>query len=307
MKIGKFLIQALLRLLSLLPLKVHYALGRVMAFLAEKVFRYRTSDVLINLARSFPEKKYDELREIKHRFYLQLGDIIAETVWFGGCRNPERLHRKHLVELDPEGLRELNRLHELAPSVVIMVSHAGNWELYGGVASYNYSDVPLPLTEQNFCIVYLKQKSKMWDEILRDNRFAPLVDRKNFEGYLESRQLVRYVFTHRGEKKFFNINTDQHPYFNAPDFMKVKFMHQECTTMRAAADLARKFSFAVCFLSYTLESRGHWKLNYIPVCDNASEMSAEEIMNRYYRLLEADIDAQPWNYLWTHRRWKFKV
>ncbi len=27
-------------------------------------------------------------------------------------------------------------------------------------------------------------------------------------------------------------------------------------------------------------------------------------MRRYYKLLEADIEAQPWNYLWTHNRWK---
>ena len=29
-----------------------------------------------------------------------------------------------------------------------------------------------------------------------------------------------------------------------------------------------------------------------------------EIMNKYYQLLEEDLEEQPWNYLWTHKRWK---
>ena len=30
----------------------------------------------------------------------------------------------------------------------------------------------------------------------------------------------------------------------------------------------------------------------------------EELMEKYYKLLEQDIIEQPWSYLWTHRRWK---
>ncbi|MBQ3821345.1 MAG: acetyltransferase, partial [Bacteroidales bacterium] len=52
------------------------------------------------------------------------------------------------------------------------------------------------------------------------------------------------------------------------------------------------------------ESRGHYKIKYVTIADDASSLSAEDIMRRYYKLLEADIEAQPWNYLWTHNRWK---
>ena len=27
-------------------------------------------------------------------------------------------------------------------------------------------------------------------------------------------------------------------------------------------------------------------------------------MKLYYKHLEEDIQAQPWNYLWTHKRWR---
>ena len=47
----------LLRLLGLLPLRVHYALGRFVAWLAEDVIRYRRDVVIHNLTKCFPDKK----------------------------------------------------------------------------------------------------------------------------------------------------------------------------------------------------------------------------------------------------------
>ena len=296
----KFVVRFLMRALALLPLGVHYALGRFLAWLACDVFRYRRRDVLINLARSFPDKDYKEIKRISRQFYRHFGDVIAETVWFGGS-SAKRLHRQHLVEF--EGLEEMTRMHEKAPDIVVLMSHAGNWELYGGFASYNYSGRPMPFDESNVCIVYLRQSSKMWDWILRANRLAPYIDAKGYEGYLESRQVLRYALTHKGEHKVYNFITDQYPYF-AGGTLNVRFMNQDTVTMKGAADLARKMGAAVFFLSERVENRGAYKFRYVPICEDASSLSSLQIMTEYYRLLEEDLKAQPWNYLWTHRRWK---
>ncbi len=302
MRLGEYIVRFFLRLLSWLPLRVHYALGGILSFLAEKIFRYRVHDVTVNLSRSFPDLKYKELKSLRHRFYRHFGEVIAETVWFGGLRGGKRLHRRRLVEL--ENPQELQRLYDSAPGVMVLMSHAGNWELIGGIASYVYDDGPVCFNEGNFCVVYLRQSSRMWDSILRSNRTAPLLDRRHFPGYIESRDIVRYAYEHKGEKKIYNFITDQSPYFDAPDLPEVTFMQQRTRTMKGAADIARKFGMAVCFLSMRSEGRGHYIMKYEPICDNASGLSRQEIMDKYYALLEADIQAQPWNYLWTHRRWK---
>lgn len=300
-KIGTFLMKCLLTLLGALPLKVHHFLGDILSFIIEKVARYRVEDVLINLSRSFPDKGYKEIKQIKHQFYKHLGEIAAEAVWFGGCRNPKRLRKSHICELqNPEGLKEF---FDATNGIVVLVAHNGNWELYGGLESFNYSDVETGFTEQNFCVVYKRQSSAMWDEVLRWNRRAPVKD-PNFDGYLESRELLRYVINHRGEKKIYNINTDQRPYKFANDEMTVEFMHRKCRTMTGAATVARKFHLGVAYLSMRPVRRGYYELEYIPICTDASTMEAEDIMRSYYKLLEKDIEAIPWNYLWTHRRWK---
>ncbi len=290
----------LLRLLGLLPLRVHYALGRFIAWLAGDVIRYRRDVVMHNLTKAFPERNVWDLKPIRKEFYRHFGELVAETVWFGACRSPRRLRRARLVEI--ENPEEAARLFEAAPGMVVMYSHCGNWELYGGIESYNYSDTPVPFSEQNFCVVYREMSSKMWDEILRDNRFAPLKDRKHFPGYIESKDLIRYAFSHRDEKKVYNVNTDQRPYFASPGNLDVDFFGQRVQTMTGAAALARKFGMSVAYLSMRRERRGHYLLRYTPICEDASKMSVQDIMQQYYTLLEKDVREQPGNYLWTHQR-----
>ena len=298
-KIGTWLMLGLLRLLGLLPLRVHYALGRFVAWLAGDVLRYRRDVVMHNLTKAFPERNVWDLKPIRKEFYRHFGELVAETVWFGACRNPKRLRRARLVEI--ENPEEAARLFDAAPSMVVMYSHCGNWELYGGIESYNYSDTRVPFTEQNFCVVYREMSSRMWDDILRDNRFAPLKDRRNFPGYIESRDIIRYAFSHRDEKKVYNVNTDQRPYFVSPGNLDVDFFGQRVQTMTGAAALARKFGMSVAYLSMRRERQGHYLLHYTPICEDASKMSVQDIMPPFYTLFEKDVRAQPVYYLWTQQ------
>ena len=299
-KLGVFLLKVPLRLLGLLPLRVHYALGRFVAWLAEDVVRYRRDVVTHNLTKAFPEKNVWDLKPIRKAFYQHFGELVAEAVWFGGCRNAKRLRRARLVEV--ENPEVAARLFEAAPSMVVMYSHCGNWELYGGIESYNYTDKPLPFNEQNFCVVYRELSSRAWDDVMRDNRFAPLKDRKHFPGYIETKDLIRYAYSHRDEKKIYNVNTDQRPYFESPANMDVDFFGQQVQTMTGAAALARKLGMSVAYLSMRRERRGHYVMRYEPICEDASKLGVAEIMQQYYRLVEADIRQQPENYLWTHQR-----
>ena len=302
--LGKYLLKAVMAIFGILPLKVHYALARFLSWLACDVVGYRRDDVMVNLSRSFPEMKYEELTRVRKDFYRHFGDLIAETVWFGAS-SAARVRKQRIVEIaNPE---VINHLADVAPSVVTMYSHCGNWELLGGIENYNYTDTPIPFRENNFCVVYKALSSKVWDDIMRDNRCAPLHDSRNFPGYIESGDIIRYAFKHRDEQKFYNMNTDQSPYFNSGANVDIEFMHQRTRTMTGAAALARKFGMAVAYLSMNCDRRGHYVLQYTTICEDASTMSAADIMKKYYELLERDINANPANYLWTHRRWKIRM
>ena len=299
MKVAKALVVFLMRLFAQLPLKVHYALSRAVAWFAEKILRYRRSEVTANLARSFPDKDYSELKRLSHGFYLHLGRIIAETVWFSGS-NSRRLRRSGIVRF--EGLDELGALYESSPGVMVLMSHEGNWELYGGFETY-LGDNTL-FDASNVVIVYLRQSSALWDSVMRTCRLGPMKDPASFEGYVEARNVLRYALERRSEKKVYNFIIDQYPYFPAKNHLHVNFMNQDTLTMKGAADLACKLGLAVCYLSVQEKEGGGYVYKYVPMCPDASALGSAAIMQRFYDLLASDLEAQPWNYLWSHRRWK---
>lgn len=303
MKVLTKLMQGLLRGISALPLGFHYAWAGFFSWLLRDVMHYRRDVVMINLARSFPEKKYKDLRCISDAFYKHFGEVLAEAIWFGGCRNPERLHKKRLVEYTNLGIVEA-ALAE-SPGVVVLNSHFGNWELTGGCLTYDYRPKSQrgKITANDIIAVYKPLSSKMWDEIMHSNRCAPVL-REGYTGYVSSVNLLRYAIEHRSDKKIYIIPADQCPYKNSTVNDVVDFMHQPTRTMLGGASIAHKLGYSVFYMSMTPVTRGHYEWTFTKICQDASTMTPHSIMQEYYNLLQADLDRHPENYLWSHKRWK---
>ena len=294
------ILRGLMTALGSIPLKVHYALSPFIAWLARCVFRYRLSVVRDNIRQAFLDKTPAEINGIVKDFYRHFADIVVETLWFGACHNPRRLLRQNLVTVsNPEFVEQLS---QGGKSVITLLGHCGNWELLGGFIQYCGHDSTL--REENVCVVHKQLDNKVWDSIMALNRTAPLAV-KPFPGYVETRQLVRYVYEHISECKFYFIITDQRPYFKSPANIEISFMGRKCKTMTGGAALARKFAMPVCYLRMERQGRGRYVISYVPVCEDASKVDLRTIMERYYELLEEDLRKDPANYLWTHKRWKW--
>lgn len=299
-KIGYGLLYAVTRPLAALPLGFHHACGHFFGWLAGSVLHYRRDVVMTNLARSFPEKKYDELKQIRKQFYRHFGNVFCEAIWFGGCRNPKRLIKSGIVEITNPEL--INECCDSGRSVFVMSSHVGNWELYGGY-EYYAQNPKFHFDVWSIVEVYKRLSSPVWNKFIDTNRKAPIKDRKHFDGVVESGDIMRYAIQHKADFRLYNFITDQYPYTDHK--VRVRdFMHQETYSMEGIVSLARKFKLPVMYLNMAEESEGHYKMTYTKICDDASTMESIDILNKYYECLEADINAQPWNYLWTHKRWK---
>ncbi len=298
-KFGSTLLYCLTRPLAILPLGFHRKCGALIGRIAGGLLRYRRDVVMTNLARCFPEKKYDELGDICRKSYTHFGKLFAEAMWFG-AQSPERLRRSGVVRI--VNVADINACWDKGRSVIVLGSHCGNWELLGGYRSY-WEDEQFKYAEKNMCVIYRKLSSPAWEDFMKRNRQRPIVDKKHYDGMVESFSLVRYVLAHRREKMFYNVVTDQYPY--ASSRLKVNdFMHQETWSMDGAPALAHRLGMSVFFLSMREKEDGDYEMRFIPVCEDASGMSVLEILNRYYALLEEELRGQPWNYLWTHKRWK---
>lgn len=297
------LLEGLLRLLSALPLGFHYLWAGFFAWILRDVMHYRADVVMTNLSRSFPDKKYKELKAVSDGFYRHFGEIAAEAIWFGGCRNPERLLRRRLVEIaNPELLDEV---YTKGRGVVVLNSHFGNWELTGGIPYYDYRpDFKGTCYELNdVFVVYKPLKNKVWNEVMRLNRCAPVL-RRGYTGYVSSGEVLRLALSRKDRKSIYLFPTDQCPYRGSTSHDEVEFLHQRTRTMLGGASIAHKFGYAVLSMSLDRESRGHYIWTYRLICEDASSMTPHEIMQEYYDILQQDLERHPSNYLWSHKRWK---
>ena len=90
--------RALIVFVSWFPLKFHYFMGDILAWIAKNVIRYRTDVVMVNLSRAFPDRKYKGIRKIYDEYYTHFGEMVAETLWFGGS-SYARLRRNGIVKV----------------------------------------------------------------------------------------------------------------------------------------------------------------------------------------------------------------
>lgn len=256
---------------------------------------------MANLARSFPTKTYEELQAISKRFYLHFATIFTEMIWFSACRGPkgrERLHNSHIVEFtNPE---VFNRLYSGARQVMVLQAHTGNWELTGGYLQYSYGE-PIAMEAKAIAVTYRSISSKTWDGVMAQVRPTPVLD-LGFEGYVETNEVLRFMMERKERKYTYTFITDQYPYNMSG--AGITFMHQPTVTLLAAAKIAVKLDMALVYLRFECREEGGYRMTFVPLAEHAGGQDPLALMQQYYKLLEEDLEKQPWNYLWTHKRWK---
>ena len=296
-------IRAIMILLAKLPLKFHYFMGDILSWFVKNVLKYRSGVVWMNISRAFPEMKYWQLKRIYDDFYRHLGEIFAEAIWFGGS-DYKRLNKESIVTVkNPEVLADL---YDNSPSVTVLCSHCGNWEILGGLYGYFTKDgFECPFGEDQLTVVYKKLSSEVADRVFAENRIAAL-SVPCPHSIIESKSILRFSIEHRRSKRIYGYPADQTPYKGMGRHDMGLFLNQQTYAMTGSVGVACKLSNSVAYMKMKRLERGKYEWEFIPICQDASTMSPDEIMKQYYNLLEQEIKETPCNWLWSHNRWKIK-
>lgn len=287
------------KIIGRLPLKVHYFFAGLITWILRDVMRYRNDVVLTNLARSFPEKKYWDLKPIYNEFYKHLGELFVEAIWFGAS-DYKRLYKSRIVTVtNPE---VLNQIFLNTPNTTVLFSHCGNWELLGGFLGYRTATGEKTVVEEKHIkVVYKELHSKFSDEFFKLNRINPL-EEVGTECEIESSKILRTAIKNRNDKALYIYIADQYPYMSA--YEVGEFLSQPTLAMLGSAGVAHKLGHSVVYLKMKRVQRGKYEMTFIPICEDASKMTPEEITRKYFDILEEEIRETPHNWLWTHKRWK---
>jgi KDO2-lipid IV(A) lauroyltransferase len=269
--------------LACLPGRVLFALSDVLYVMIYYIFGYRKSVVYTNLARSFPEKNYGEIKKIAKRFYRYFTDLYIETIrtlcfsrakmdWMVPIENPEVLDR----------YRQQNR------STVMVTAHYGNWEYFLKISLHS------PLK-----VAYKPQSVRAVDKLMTHLR-----THYQHDSIVPMQHIARFMLRHKAEEWHYMFIADQSP--SPQSKCWVRFLNQDTLFFGGAEKLAQALDLPVLYVEMLRTKRGQYRIVFTPVCEHAAQLPEHEITRRCAELMEQTILREPAYWLWTHKRWKRK-
>lgn len=279
----------LLKGVSRLPFPVLYGLSSFLYLVIYYGIRYRKKVVRQNLARAFPQKAVKDLLKIEKRFFLNLTDTMVETL--------------KLLSLSPEELAKRVTLCNRAAidaylgkgiPVMALGAHLGNWEYMSAAGNAMFTrpidGVYKPLASSFFEVF-------MWQ--LRSRFGITLVKMKD---------TLRHLLRHRGQARILSLLSDQIPPFGEIQYWTT-FLHQDTAFYVGAEKLRASFGYPTFFVGMRHVKRGYYEVEFqelLPPPEQGVTVDTHLLTEAFARKLEAWVEQNPTDYLWSHKRWKHK-
>ena len=280
----------LIYLVSLLPLRIHHAIADLGVFLLYNIFHYRKTVIITNLSRSFPEKKYPEIRRITKAFYRDFLDIFVEMIW-SLTRSRAKINR-HVSFENPEAIQTL---FGTGKNLISVLGHFGNWEICCSMGPYSkIFGIDLDASENFF--IYKKQKG------IGDRLVRMLRSKKKVCTLIESAEVFRHLVKHRDGKGMYYFIADQSPRGGAKFGMN--FLNQPTSMINGPEYLATRLGLPVFYTEIDRRKRGYYHFTFTVITPNATQEEPGFVTRRFAQLLEESIQRNPSAWLWSHKRWK---
>jgi Kdo2-lipid IVA lauroyltransferase/acyltransferase len=282
------LIQALVAVLGLLPLRWASDLGAALGSLAGALAFSERRKALASLAIAFPERTDAERRALARACFRHLGRCAQEAV----CIRQLDRQLDAWVDWPAASRAVLEAALARGKGVIFVSGHVGHWELLARrVALAGYPSQTIA-----------KETS--------DPGLTALVERFRASGRLKAiwrgrpgaaKQMLRAL--KQGEILGLLIDQD-----TAVQSLFVPFFGVPARTPRAAADLALRTGAAVVlgFCQRVAPRRSRLRLQEVPLPAAEGEAAALALTATLSRGIEDAIREFPEQWVWMHQRWKSK-
>jgi KDO2-lipid IV(A) lauroyltransferase len=277
---------AWVRIVAALPWNVLYAIASVLAFVARHVVRFKVSIVRDNLKRCFPQRSKSEINALVSAFYRQLAQVAVEFLKMAGMSADEI--SAHLTPIDFDQVRAQL---DTGRSVILLAAHQCNWE-------WNLQGTTMQL-EVQVDAAYKPLHAAAPDRELRKLRVR-------FGAHLiAAKRLVREVVQRRRQVQVHAVAliADQMPTSSQRRHW-LTFLGRDTAFYPGPGEIARMTGYAAFFVGMRRTRRGQYELKVQPISGAEERLEPREFTARYAALVEAQVRAQPADWMWLHRRWK---
>jgi KDO2-lipid IV(A) lauroyltransferase len=278
-----YLIYGILKLLSLIPLRILYIISDFVYILIYYIIQYRKSIVHTNLEIAFPEKSAAERIKISKKFYRNLSDTFIEIIKMFSW-NEDEIRKRFTGNMEV-----LNQWAGKEKSVQVVSGHFFNWEM-ANLSVSSYSEIPflgvyMPLTNKTMNKIFYNLRCKFGTILI------PATDFKNkVAPYFEKQSALILV-------------ADQNPAGPGNGWW-LYFFSRPAPFVPGPSKGAITRDTTVLFANYYKIKRGYYKVEFEEITQTPGNFTEASLTYLLAKKVEASIKERPDNYLWTHRRWK---
>ncbi len=278
------LARVFIELFRFIPFWLVYILSDIVRFFLFDLFGYRKKVIYKNLSLSFPEKDKKEINKIARNFYKNFTDILLESIKGFTMTKQEILKRHKVVNA-----QVLDKYFDAGESVISVAGHYSNWEWGIGIGLQ---------TKHQANTIYKPLANKYFDEYVKRNR-------GRFGMKLISIQQTGKAFVQTKEPMSVLLVADQSPktFSNA---IWIDFFGQDTPCIHGPEAYSKKMNLPVVFYNFQRAKRGFYTMEIIDVTNKPDELENGELTKKYMNLLENIIRENPGDWLWSHKRWKYK-
>jgi KDO2-lipid IV(A) lauroyltransferase len=271
--------------LSLLPLTVLYWFADFAFFVLYYIAGYRKNVIETNIKIAFPEKSDNEIKQIGKRFLRHFCTLMIESL--KNLTISEAAIHKHVKVKNPELVQHY---FDEGRSITLYSAHQGNWEWLAFLPKL----VPHQVTS-----FYQPLHSSYFDGLMQciRSRFGVMCIPSD-KGYRTITKLDQ-----ENIKTMNIIIGDQRPR-NKSSKHWINFFGKKTAFLVGADRIASKGKHVVIFPAFTRTKRGYYELEFKLITDKEIPKDNYDVITDYVNCLENAIKAEPFMWLWSHKRWK---
>jgi len=279
-----YLTYPLVYLVAILPFSVLYKFSDFLYYII-RLSGYRRKVVLQNLTNSFPEKSPEEINSICEAYYRYLCDLVLETLKTLKMTPEEAKARCVFHQAE-----RLDKIYAENKSIIIVMSHYGNWEWAGPSFSLN---LPFQLV-----VVYRPLANPYFEKMLsgmRTRHGTMIIPVHNtLRGMVANRNIITATA----------LVADQTATKKGAYWME--FLNQDTAVFTGPEKLSKKFNSPVVFMGMKRPRRGYYEIMPELLFADPQNTAENEITETFTHRIEQSIKEDPTIWLWSHKRWKHK-
>lgn len=276
----------LIKLLSILPLRILYGLTWLLYLLLFYVLRVRKQLTLQNLKASFSEYSETERLQLAKNHYKSACMVIAETI------KSFSLSKRQIKErVEFKNLEILEKYLSNNQSVIVVTAHYCNieWALLACAQHINY---PMDIIYRTQRVSWLE---KLFYELRTRFGITPLAMETCIAESVKRSKITRMIA----------MAADQSPKRNDTPYWQT-FLNRETAFHTGTEKIAKAFKYPLVFMSMKRTRKGYYEATLKLLAEPPYSAQPNQIMQKYISELEALVVESPKDWLWAYRRWKIQ-